>query len=63
MITRCAALAKGATKQTVTTEEKGMHRTSFSRPCLRLVLTRRDRCQNLTSQETRPESSSRESPF
>ncbi|ORY67936.1 hypothetical protein BCR35DRAFT_178607 [Leucosporidium creatinivorum] len=25
MVTRCAALAKGATKQTVTTEEKGLH--------------------------------------
>ncbi|SCZ96971.1 BZ3501_MvSof-1269-A2-R1_Chr1-2g00882 [Microbotryum saponariae] len=25
MLTRCAALAKGATKQTVTTEEKGLH--------------------------------------
>ncbi|GAA5891213.1 hypothetical protein JCM5296_004930 [Sporobolomyces johnsonii] len=25
MITRCAALAKGATKQTVTTEERGLH--------------------------------------
>lgn len=27
MVTRCAALAKGATKQTVTSEEKGLHRT------------------------------------
>jgi hypothetical protein len=41
MITRCAALAKGATKQTVTTEEKGMHRTSLPSPCsLPGVLTR-----------------------
>ena len=29
MITRCAAVAKGQTKQTVTTEEKGLHRQSY----------------------------------
>lgn len=29
MVTRCAALGKGATKQTVTTEEKGLHRQYY----------------------------------
>lgn len=28
MLTRCAALATGLTKSTVTTEEKGLHRAS-----------------------------------
>ena len=37
MLTRCAATASGRTKQTVTTEERGLHRASSSSSSLALA--------------------------
>lgn len=48
MVTRCAAVAKGATKQTVTTEERGLHRELVVHSLLHRPLTQIRRAQSST---------------